>query len=323
MRKICLPLLVAALVPPWGHARAAGCVQRAAARPALARLQSEMMNGRFVAYEPSSLAVIDGKVKPADPASIRADLTVLRRQFDGLITYDAIHGGEHIPQLAAELHFRALIIGVWDPTDPAQLTAALTAARANPHLVLGLSLGNELLFAHRSDPDALAAVVRHVRSQAPELALTSTEPFHVYQEPAVQPLLAELDFLLPNVHPVFQPWFRGASDATAAQFVVNVLDLLRPIACGPLLVKETGVPTAPAPSGFTEARQASFYRALRGRLPPTRERAFAYFAAFDEPWRAADATPVPGSHPEEAHWGLFDERRAPKTAARELPPLAP
>jgi hypothetical protein len=28
-------------------------------------------------------------------------------------------------------------------------------------------------------------------------------------------------------------------------------------------------------------------------------------------------------HPEEAHWGLYDEARRPKAAARELPPLPP
>jgi exo-beta-1,3-glucanase (GH17 family) len=321
MRKICVAVAFVALVLSRGHALAAGCVERAAARPALVRLRAEMADGRFVAYEPTSLAVSDGRVTPADPASIRADLTVLRRLFDGLITYDAVHGAERIPQLADELHFRALIIGVWDPADQAQLTAALAAARAHPQLVVGVSLGNELLFAHHSDPDTLAAVVRRVRNDAPQLALTTTEPFHVYQQPAARALLGELDFLLVNVHPVFQPWFRSASDATAAQFVVNVLELLRPLSCGPLLVKETGVPTAPAESGFSEARQAGFYRALRGRLQPTAERSFSYFAAFDEPWRAADATPVPGTHPEEAHWGLFDARRAPKAAARELPPL--
>ena len=138
-------------------------------------------------------------------------------------------------------------------------------------------------------------------------------------------MLAQLDFLLLNVHPVFQPWFRDAPDGAAAQFVVNVLAKLALHACGPMLVKETGVPTAPESAGFSEARQAGFYRELRRVLPPGRTQAFAYFAAYDAPWRAYDATGVPGTpavHPEEAHWGLYDEARRPKAAARELPPLA-
>jgi len=128
--------------------------------------------------------------------------------------------------------------------------------------------------------------------------------------------------MLVNVHPVFQPWFATEPDATAAQFVVNVVGDLAARACGPILVKETGVPTAPASAGYTPARQASFYATLRQRFPPSPTRAFAYFAAFDAPWRVDDANPVPGSHPEESHWGLYDAGRRPKPAALALAPLA-
>src|SRR6202011_3970599 len=87
--------------------------------------------------------------------------------------------------------------------------------------------------------------------------------------------------------------------------------------CGPILVKEVGVPTAPSEAGFTPDRQASFFTELLTQFPPARQRSFAYFSAFDAPWRAFDeiARPAPASsanpHPEEAHWGLFG--RAPPT----------
>jgi exo-beta-1,3-glucanase (GH17 family) len=290
----------------------------------VARLRTAMAEGRFIAYQPTSLQVIDGRVSDADVGSIRADLTQLRERFDGLITYDAIHGAQQIPAIAAALKFRALIVGVWDPADDAQLDAALEAARRFPDLVVGISLGNELLFSHRSDPARLLALITRVRTRAPAVALSTSEPFHVYDESSAAAVLAQLDFLLLNVHPVFQPWFRDAPDSAAAQFVVNVLAKLAPHACGPMLVKETGVPTAPESAGFSEARQAGFYRELRRVLPPGRTQAFAYFAAYDAPWRAYDATGVTGApavHPEEAHWGLYDEARRPKAAARELPPL--
>jgi exo-beta-1,3-glucanase (GH17 family) len=290
------------------------------------RLRDAMAQGRFIAYQPSSLQVIDGRFIEADAASIRADLTQLRERFDGLITYDAIHGAQQIPAIAATLRFRALIIGVWDPNDEEQLAAALEAAQRFPRLVVGISLGNEMLFAHRSTPGALLQVLSRVRERVPAVPLSTTEPFHIYDQPEAAALVSRLDFLLLNVHPVFQPWFREASDTTAAQFVLNVLARLVPLACGPALVKETGVPTAPASAGFTEARQAGFYRELRRLLSPSRAQAFAYFAAYDAPWRAYDATGVPGAravHPEEAHWGLYDDARRPKAAARELPRLPP
>ena len=302
------------------------CQSSRAAQPSVTRLRAAMAQGRFIAYQPISLRVVDGRVTDADADGIRADLTELRTRFDSLITYDAIHGAQQIPAIASALKFRALIIGVWDPADGAQLDAAVEAARRFPQLVVGISLGNEVLFAHRSDPAALLALLARVRARAPEVALSTSEPFHVYDDAGAAAVLAQLDFLLTIVHPVFQPWFRDASDSAAAQFVVNVLARLTPLACGPILVKETGVPTAPESAGFSEARQAAFYRELRRVLPPSRTQAFAYFAAYDAPWRAYDATGAPGApaiHSEEAHWGLYDEMRRPKAAARELPPLPP
>jgi exo-beta-1,3-glucanase (GH17 family) len=321
----CVPTLLTLLLTlatPWATAQPV-CEDDAAGAAARARLAHAMAQGRFVAYQPTSLQVTAGRVQSADPASIRADLTALRPRFDALITYDAVHGAEAIPAIAASLRFRALVIGVWDPADPAQLDAALAAARRYPKLVVGLSLGNESILAHRSSFAQLAAAITAVRTRAPGLALSSTEPFHLYEEPAATALLGAMDFLLVNVHPAFQPWFRGATDATSAQFVVNVTADLAQHFCGPILVKETGVPTAPASAGYNPERQAAFYAELRRRFAPSARRAFAYFSAFDAPWRAYDAGPVAGvmTGPEEAHWGLYDSERRPKPAALAVPVL--
>jgi exo-beta-1,3-glucanase (GH17 family) len=286
------------------------------------RLAAAMRDGRFVAYEPTSLQMVNGNATPARAASIREDLTVLRRRFDALITYEAIHGAEEIPPLARALKFRALIVGVWNPGSAAEVDAALQAARRYPQLVVAISLGNETVFSRRSDLKTLAASIARLRERLPATAaLTTTEPFHIFRQPEAAVLLGELDFLLVNVHPIFQPWFRDASATTAAQFVVNVLASLAPLSCGPVLVKETGEPSAPESAGFSPERQAAFYRELRRRLPPSATRAFAYFAAFDAPWRAYDASPAAGSHEEEAHFGLYDAQRRAKPAAIELPPL--
>ena len=319
---LALPALVLALIAPLAAAQPV-CERGAAAAAARALLTRTMTQGRFISYEPTSLQVVDGRAHDADPAGIRADLEVLRPRFDALITYDAVHGAQAIPAIAAALKFRALVIGVWDPADPAQLDAALKAARDYPRLVVGLSLGNESIFAHRSSFAQMTAAIAAVRARAPQLALSTTEPFHLYAEPGAAPLLGVMDFVLVNVHPVFQPWFRTAADATSAQFVVNVAADLARRFCGPILVKETGVPTAPASAGFTPERQAAFYAELRRRMPGSPAGAFAYFSAFDAPWRAHDAGPVAGAvtGPEEAHWGLYDDARRPKPAALALAPL--
>jgi exo-beta-1,3-glucanase (GH17 family) len=298
------------------------CARHEAAAPAIARLRAALSHGRFIAYQPTSLALRDGHLTRADAATIRADLKVLRPRFDALLTYGAVNGAEAIPGIAAELGYRALVVGVWDPFDAGELAAALAAAGQYPKLVVGVSLGNELVLAKRATPQALQRQLRAVRARAPQVALSTSEPFHIYYQPGMAPLLGELDFLLANVHPVFQPWFRSAPDANAAAFVLGVVDELAQRYCGPILVKETGVPSAPAEAGYTAARQASFYRALRAAFAPTPNRAFAYFASFDAPWRVADMQASPGVHPEEAHWGLYDERRRPKPVVLEIPPLS-
>jgi exo-beta-1,3-glucanase (GH17 family) len=314
-----------------------------------------MAHGRFIAYQPTSLQVTNGVSTQADPDSIRADLQVLRPRFDSLITYGSINGAEAIPGIAASLGYRAVIIGIWDPFNATALSAALTAAKNNPRVVVGLSLGNEMLFFHRHSAAELVELLDKLHAQAPQLGLSTTEPFQMFEAPEAAPILQRLDFLLANVHPVFQPWFRTAPPGNDVQFVVNVVSDLARDYCGPILVKETGIPTAPQEKGFTEARQASFYADLQRRFaaslsapvstsasisvstsapnsmsgpsstapPSPGDRAFAYFAAFDAPWRLNDAGPAPGQRPaaEEAHWGLFDEQRRPKPVVAAIPLL--
>lgn len=299
------------------------CLVREAAEPAVTRLQAVMATGRFVAYQPTSLQVINGALTQADTASIKEDLQTLRPHFDGLITYGSANGAERIADLAASLGYRAVILGIWDIKNQQEIDAAVAAAKRQPQLVVGISLGNERLFAKEATALQLAQGIEKLRKQAPQLALTTTEPFHLFLDTDAGYILRASDFMLVNVHPIFEPWYREAPDANAADFVVKVTAKLGAVACGPVLLKETGVPTAPQASGFTPERQAGFYQVLRQRFKPSADAAFAYFSAFDAPWRVNDVSPVPGEHPEEAYFGLFDEQRKPKPVMQKIPVLKP
>ena len=150
---------------------------------------------------------------PPAEAALRADLALLRPHFDGLITYSSAYGLDALPRLAREAGFRAVILGVWDPTDPAELGRALAAARAEPEIVLALSLGNEGLFFGRYDPAALAAAFARARREAPGVALARQRALLRLPRLAAQ-LLPAADLWLPTVHPIDQPWFgeRAARD---------------------------------------------------------------------------------------------------------------
>ncbi|HEX4534444.1 MAG TPA: hypothetical protein VH000_09455 [Rhizomicrobium sp.] len=294
----------------------------AKSRANLAPLQDAMANGRFIAYQPTALKAIDGQLTHASDNSIRADLNVLRPWFDSLITYGVTAGGERIPDIAASLKFRSVILGVWDPSNETEISNAVAAWKRNPQLVNGISLGNEIVFGKRGTWADLAKYLAQVRARAPGAALTVSETFAEYLDhPESKLALAQMDFMLANVHPAFEPWFKTAPPYNWADFVVKVTARLSSAFCGPVLVKETGVPSGPASASFTENAQAAFWRALEKQFPRSPERAFAYFTAFDAPWRTNDFNPVAGPHPEEAHWGLFTEDRRPKLVIAALPKL--
>ena len=283
------------------------------------RVREALASVRFVAYTPRGFDP-DAGAPPPDAAALRADLALLRRYFDGLVTYSCANGLDALPRLAREAGFRAVVLGVWSPSDSSELSRALAAADAERGVVIALALGNEGLFFRRYDATALGAAFARARRERPDLALATSEPFSLYLDPARAGELPREDFLLPNVHPVDQPWFGSAPAATSVEFVANVVSLLEQRFALPVLVKETGLPSGPSESGFSEAAQARFWSALAERLPPTRAHAFAWFEAFDAPWKP---TRTPDAPPEkrarEAHWGLFDVDGHAKPALAAVP----
>ena len=294
------------------------CAQRPVAAVALQRLTAVMAAGRYVSYQPTQIQIHAGKASRADDAGIAADLAVLRPRFDGLILYGVLDGADRVVDVAARLGFKAVILGVWNIDDERELALALAAAARQPQLVVGLSLGNERVLAGVTDLRAMATRLQRLHTRVPGLPLTTTEPFHLFAQPAAAVVLGQMDFMLTNVHPIFQPWFATASSDNAARFVVNVVNDLGKSYCGAIVVKETGVPTAPAEMGYTAARQAAFWQSLTALLPPDRQRAAAWFSAFDAPWRVNDEHPTAGPQPQEGSWGLYDASRQPKVTAREL-----
>ena len=318
--RMLLALLISLImaVPAWAQTP---CETRKAVRPSLGHLQDVMATGRFIAYNPTELTVIDGMVTPASRESVRADLLVLRPYFDSLITYSARDGNEHVADIAAELGFRAVVVGLWTPADPEEVSNAIAMHRAHPGLVVGGSLGNEIVLGKRGTWEDLRNYVTLFRSRYPQVPLTVSEPFAQFLAPESYDLLYSLDFLMVNIHPVFEKWFDTAGARNWAEFVVNVTGKLEEAFCGPILIKETGVPSGPLNLGFEPEKQAAFWRELEAQFKPDRRKAFAYFSAFDAPWRISDFNPMGGHRPEEAYWGMFTEKREPKAVLKELPKL--
>ncbi len=278
----------------------------------LARLRAALASVRFVAYTPRAFRPSQAGPPASVPsAAIAADLDLLRTAFDGLITYTAAGGLEALPALATARGYRALVIGVWDPQNREELAHALDLAQRFPDLVVGLAIGNEGLISRRYSLSQLLAALRQARAGAADLPLGTSEPFAVMLAPPPE-LLDHIDFLLPNIHPLTEPWFASAPEPAAWQMVENVIAQLGRHG-KPILVKETGLPSAPASAGLSPERQSRFWQALWERLPPGPNAAVAAFEAFDAPWKPEEIAryfkTVP---PGEAHWGFFTANGEPK-----------
>jgi exo-beta-1,3-glucanase (GH17 family) len=285
---------------------------------AVERVRAVIGSVRFVAYTPTDLTIVAGQVRPASAQQVRKDLTILRKDFQGLVMYSCADGLEAVPAIARELGFRALILGIWDPQSAHEIANAVRLARAYPELVVGVAVGNEVLLAKRSDWATLRQAMRQVRGALPGVAVTTSEPFYFYLNEDPPDFLSVQDFMLPSIHPLYESWFQQGTTAQAVDFVARVAMRLSMKTGKPLLIKETGLPSGPAGHGFTPARQAEFWVRLLQRLPPVAEPGLVYFEAFDHAWKVTNAEPEFGFRPEEAFWGLYREGGEPKPVIKAL-----
>ncbi|MDO8843874.1 hypothetical protein [Methylicorpusculum sp.] len=282
-------------------------------------LRAALASTRFVAYTPTDLKIIYGQVKPASKDQITRDLTVLRNDFQGLITYSCADGLEHLPAIAKSLGYTAIILGIWDPMSEEELTNAKKLVNEFPDLIVGISVGNENLLAKRYDWDQLKQAMRKLRSELPGTPVATSEPFYYYLNDEPADFIAEQDFLLPSIHPLFQPWFEQGNTTSWVNFVVEVMNLLIKKSDKLILIKESGLPSGPKGSRFSPEQQADFWVELYQKMPHTPGLNLAYFEGFDHAWKEENAkVDFKGAHPEEGYWGFYTEAGQPKPVLKAL-----
>jgi exo-beta-1,3-glucanase (GH17 family) len=287
-------------------------------------LPGAMQHTRFISYTPRSFSIANGKVVAASENGIRADLKLLRQFFNGLITYASTNGVEAVPAVAHEMNYRSVIMGIWDPSSETEIQNVIRAARRYPSMVSAVIVGNEGLYSKRYQLLDVQKTMQRLKKECPLLAVTTSEPFFLYFKKDYTDFFNAHDLLMPNVHPIFEPWFRPGEPSFGVNMVLNVVGQFREAYRRPLLIKETGVPSGPATdqSGFTPERQAQFWSELFSRFPASSEVALAGFEAFDAPWKPATIGPeFPGDHAEEAFWGFFETEGTAKPVVRILPKL--
>lgn len=279
---------------------------------------------RFISYTPRSFSVAGERVVAATESGIRADLKLLRPYFNGLITYSSINGVEAVPAIAHELGYRAVVMGIWDPRSEVEIQNVMQAARRYPSLVAAVVVGNEGLYTRRYRAEDVRQTVQRIKREFPALAATTSEPFFLYFKKEYAGFFSSLDLLMPNIHPIFEPWFKPGDPVAGVNMVLNLVGQFQGTYRLGLLIKETGVPSGPATGqdGYTPDRQAWFWSDLIARFPAAPDLALACFEAFDAPWKPATiGNEFPGDHATEAFWGFFTIRGESKPVVKALPEL--
>ena len=270
----------------------------------------------LVAYNPSGFD--PRRPLPADgyPAGeIRADLAALRPGFDGLVLY--AYQPKLTPAIvatAAELGYRAILLGIWDPKSPVERDGIVElVTRGDGRLAFAVAIGNEGINDNRYELADLSAAAADLARRLPSgvrLPVTTSEPAGDY---GWVPLREFGDFLAPNIHPALD---RGdLASAAAAMWVRRKAIAIARAGGKPVLVKETGIPHGGAPGLNPEGQRAFWAAYTRSGLIATTDRpggtvSFAVaFEAFDAPWK----TDVLGK-PLESRWGLLAVDRAPYPA---------
>ncbi len=299
---------------------AAGPVERSALRPLALTLDGRWL-GDGICYGPHR----DGQ-RPGGPApttaELRADLQVLAARWGLIRIYGAVDPAPRLLEVirADRLPVKVLL-GVWIAPDAAaanqaEVDAAIALANAYPELVAAVVVGNETQVswsAHRVPLAELIGYVRAVR-RAVVAPVAVADDYAAWLDPAIAPLVREVDALVLHVHPL---WNGVQLDQALAFTQGKYAEVVARHPSRPVILGETGWAT----QRHTEGEQA---RLIKGAVGEAEQRVFfeaytawitqagiigTFFEAFDENWKG-------GPHPDEVekHWGLYRADRTPKAA---------
>jgi exo-beta-1,3-glucanase (GH17 family) len=251
--------------------------------------------GRLVAYAPRGF----DPASPRRPSAraLRADAESLAAVgFTAVTTYGSSRVLAPVCRFFKRRGFRTVLVGVWDPRDRDEVRRAIRLQRCAD----GYVVGNEGLTFGRYSKAELSAAIERVR-RATGRPVTTRETLTAYADDVG--LLEVGDWVFPTIH----PWYaekRAPQDA-CGWTIFAYRDLAARAPAGvPTVVAETGLPTDGTPPA-SEHYQRAFFLCVESRQVP-----FAYFEAFDQPWKRDDAVAP--------HWGLFRADGTPKLWAAQL-----
>jgi exo-beta-1,3-glucanase (GH17 family) len=242
---------------------------------------------------------------------IREDLKLLRGITRRIRTYSVNETQELIPRLARKAKLECFVgahVGADPDANSKEIQALIRIGRkARP---AALVVGNEVFYHGGVSVSHLIDLVRRVKSDRKidrrgiPIGYAAAHDTLLDPPDGFDALLAELDFLMVNLH----PYWAGVPVEDAAEWTCAAwLEIAQVRFPGlEVIIGETGWPTAGRRAEANPENQRRFLEDF-ARLALERNIPYFWFEAFDEKWKQEASGVV-----EEAHWGLFDPDRTPK-----------
>lgn len=230
------------------------------------------------------------------------DLYVLiQAGFNGIITFGAEQTLWQIPDLAKSIGFKGVIMGIWQPDSPEELKNAIRAKNNVDAFCVG-HMGLNINYSYHTLKKAIIQIKE--RTNKP---VSTTESIDLYNRKS--PLIQLSDWIFPDARLYWQQ-METEQVEVHFNFLVKKYEQLISLSEKPVLIKTVGFPTKGSHVA-TEQNQAQFFDLLLANAKHPFERLrFAYFEAFDQPWKTW--------HEVEGNWGIFRDDRSPKPGKEKI-----
>jgi len=244
------------------------------------------------------------------PERIDADLRALSERFDCVRTYSQGFGLDAVPAIAQRYGMKVLL-GVWIGRDPVanenEIRKGIATIKANPGVLRGVIVGNEVLLRGEQTPEALARYINELHDAVRDTHVPVTYA-DVWEFWLRYPELAKVvDYITIHILPYWED--EPVEPKDALQHVADVYAHTKAQFPGrAVMIGETGWPSegkqrrGAAASVVNEARYMRDFLRYAGSV----DMPYNVIEAFDQPWKREQEGTVGG------YWGIFDVHARPK-----------
>lgn len=236
-------------------------------------------------------------------SQITSLLNGLKGYTQWIRTFGTQNGLENVPAIAHQMGFKTIIgafIGSDATVNNGQIANLVTAANAgNVDIAV---VGNEVLLTNSQSESQVLAYIQSVKAQVPaNVKVTYVDTWNTIV--AHPNIIAAVDVVAVNIYPFYE---NQSIDQALATFQADYAQTVQAAGGKPVIIAETGWPSAGNPPSFSMAavpslaNAAQFFTSVEAWARSNGNPPLFYFEGYDEPWKA--------NHNDYSSWGIWDYR---------------